>query len=233
MNRTDRLYALDEELRGVAPGYRSATQLAEHFEVSTRTIERDLSALQQSGVPIYAVTGRRGGYALDTAHTLPPLNFSAGEVTAIATALAAQHDGPFTASGRSALRKILAALGDVDAQQARELAERVHLYDLAPQRPRPPSVVEHAIVSRRVLTLDYTDRHGAPTDRIVEPLGVLGMAPNWYLWAWCRLRDAPRAFRLDRINGAVMHDEVAPMRHLDPAVDRDPYAAGRSLLGDD
>ncbi|MEM9517112.1 MAG: WYL domain-containing protein [Actinomycetota bacterium] len=233
MNRTDRLYALVEELRGAAPDYRSASQLAEHFEVSTRTIERDLSALQQSGVPIYAVTGRRGGYALDTAHTLPPLNFSAGEVAAIATALAAQQNGPFTASGRAALRKILAVLGDVDARQARELAERVHLYDVAPPRPRPPSVVEHAIVNRRVLTLDYTDRNGAPTDRIVEPLGVVGVAPNWYLWAWCRLRDAPRAFRLDRINGAVMHDEVAPMRHLDPAVDRYPHAAGRSLLGDD
>ncbi|MEM9516767.1 MAG: HTH domain-containing protein, partial [Actinomycetota bacterium] len=46
MNRTDRLYALVEELRGAAPDYRSASQLAEHFEVSTRTIERDLSALQ-------------------------------------------------------------------------------------------------------------------------------------------------------------------------------------------
>ncbi|MEM8620038.1 MAG: YafY family protein [Actinomycetota bacterium] len=233
MNRTDRLYALVEELRGAAPGHRSASQLAEHFEVSTRTIERDLSALQQSGVPIYAVTGRRGGYALDTAHTLPPLNFSAGEVTAIAVALASQDSTPFMASGRSALRKILAVLGDVDAHRARELAERVHLYDLAPERPRPPSVVEHAIVHRRVLTLDYTDRNGSPTDRVVEPLGVVGVAPNWYLWAWCRLRDAPRAFRLDRIQGAVMHDEIAPMRDLDPATDNFPQASSRALLGND
>jgi predicted DNA-binding transcriptional regulator YafY len=65
VNLTDRLYALVEELRAVAPGHRSTTWLAERFEVSARTIERDLSALQQSGVPIYATTGRRGGCAID------------------------------------------------------------------------------------------------------------------------------------------------------------------------
>ena len=65
MNRTDRLYALVEELRAVAPRPRSARQLAERYEVSARTIERDILALQESGVPIYAETGRRGGYAID------------------------------------------------------------------------------------------------------------------------------------------------------------------------
>ena len=52
MNRTDRLYALVEELRAVAPRPRSARQLAQRYEVSTRTIERDILALQESGVPI-------------------------------------------------------------------------------------------------------------------------------------------------------------------------------------
>ena len=88
MNRTDRLYALVEELRAEAPRPRSARQLAERYEVSTRTIERDILALQESGVPIYAETGRSGGYAIDKALTLPPLNFSAAEMVAIAVALA-------------------------------------------------------------------------------------------------------------------------------------------------
>ena len=70
MNRTDRLYALVEELRAIAPRPRSARQLAEHYEVSTRTVERDILALQESGVPIYAETGRWGGYAIDKAKAL-------------------------------------------------------------------------------------------------------------------------------------------------------------------
>lgn len=231
MNRTDRLYALVEELRAVAPAHRSTTWLAEHFEVSTRTVERDLSALQQAGVPIYATTGRRGGYAIDVQHTLPPLNLSAAEVVAVATALAQPSSSPFTQAGRSALQKILAALHEVDAAGARELASRIRLFDGPPGRPRPPAVVEHAIVQRRVLELDYVDKLGRSTARIVEPVAVLGLSPNWYLWAWCRMREAPRAFRLDRIRGAVMHDEFAPDRSLEVSEIAIPDLIGRGILG--
>jgi predicted DNA-binding transcriptional regulator YafY len=231
VNRTDRLYAIVEELRGRSPDWLSASALADRFEVSTRTIERDLSALQQAGVPIYATPGRRGGYALDTKHTLPPLNLTPGEVAAIATALSTEGATPFNASGRSALRKILAVLRDVDAEGARALAERIHLFDRPLDRPRPPVAVEFAILERRVVTLDYIDRNGTITDRTVEPVAVAGDAPNWYLWAWCRLRDAPRAFRLDRIRGAVIHDELAPDRGLDISLEF-PIAPGTSLLDD-
>ena len=230
MNRTDRLYALVEELRAAAPGSRTATWLSERFEVSTRTIERDLSALQQAGVPIFASVGRRGGYSIDSQHTLPPLNLSAAEVTAIATALAVDSSTPFTQAGRSALQKILAVLREVDADGARELAARVRLFGTDETRPRPPAVVEHAIVQRRVLQLDYVDRNGDGTSRPVEPVAVLGIHPSWYLWAWCRLRDAPRAFRLDRIRGAVMLDEVAPDRGLDPAQIEVSELIGRGIL---
>ena len=71
VNRTDRLYALVEELRVIAPRPRSASWLAGRFEVSVRTVERDISALQQSGVPVWAEAGRSGGYCLDKARTLP------------------------------------------------------------------------------------------------------------------------------------------------------------------
>ena len=231
VNRTDRLYALVEELRAVAPATRSAAVLAARFEVSTRTIERDLSALQQAGVPVYATAGRTGGYAIDTQHTLPPLNLSAAEVAAIATALAADAATPFTQAGRSALQKILAVLREVDADAARELASRIRLYGHAPGAPRPPAVIEHAMLQRRVLGLDYVDRQGQSTRRDVEPVALLGIHPNWYLWAWCRMRDAPRAFRLDRIGGAVMYDEVAPDRGLDPADIEVPDLIGRGILG--
>ncbi|MGH9288659.1 MAG: helix-turn-helix transcriptional regulator [Acidimicrobiales bacterium] len=78
MNRTDRLYALVDELRAVAPRARTARQMAARFEVSVRTIERDLGALQQAGVPIYATPGPGGGYAVDRDHTLPPCELHVG-----------------------------------------------------------------------------------------------------------------------------------------------------------
>jgi predicted DNA-binding transcriptional regulator YafY len=138
MNRTDRLYALVEELRALAPRPRSARQLAECYEVSTRTIERDILALQESGVPIYAETGRRGGYAIDKTLTLPPLNFTAAEMVAIAVSLAREENTPFAAATRSALRKVLATASAAQTAEAAELMDRVRLIGAArPGQPQP------------------------------------------------------------------------------------------------
>lgn len=231
VNRTDRLYALVEELRAVAPQWKSASSLAEHFEVSKRTIERDLSALQQAGVPIYATPGRRGGYTLDTQHTLPPLNLSAAEVAAIASALAVESSTPFTHAGRSALQKILAVLHEVDAESSRELAGRVRLFDRGNQINAPLRAVEQAIVERRVVEIEYGDKTKAVTTRTVEPVAVLGVQPHWYLWAFCRLRQSPRAFRLDRIRSAAILDELVQDRGLDPPDVELPDLIGRGILG--
>ena len=232
MNRTDRLYALVEELRAAAPQWRSASALAEHFEVSKRTIERDLSALQQAGVPIYATPGRRGGYALDVRHTLPPLNLSAAEVAAVASALAVDTSTPFTHAGRTALQKILAVLRELDAESTRELAARVRLFDEGAGGQRSLGAVEQAIVEERVVDIHYVDKTGEFTARTVEPVAVLGVKPHWYLWAYCRLREAPRAFRLDRIRFAGLRDERVPDRGLDPADVELPTLIGRGILGD-
>lgn len=231
MNRTDRLYALVEELRAVAPQWKSAGSLAEHFEVSKRTIERDLSALQQAGVPIYATPGRRGGYTLDIQHTLPPLNLSAAEVAAVASALAVESSTPFTHAGRTALQKILAVLREVDAESSRELASRVRLFDRGQENNAPLVAVEQAIVERRVVEIEYGDKRSAITKRTVEPVAVLGVKPHWYLWAFCRLRQAPRAFRLDRIRNATILDESVRDRGLDPADVELPDLISRGILG--
>ena len=110
MNRTDRLYAIVEELRAVSPRPRSARWLAERFEVSTRTVERDLSALQQAGTPIWAEPGRTGGYCLDRERTLPPINLTPQEAVAMAVALEGTAGTPFGSAARTAMRKLVTAM---------------------------------------------------------------------------------------------------------------------------
>jgi predicted DNA-binding transcriptional regulator YafY len=217
VNRTDRLYALVEELRAVAPRARTAHQLAARFEVSVRTVERDISALQQSGVPIWATPGPGGGYSVDPALTLPPLNFSADEATAIAVALATSGPIPFGDAARAALRKVVAAMSAGNREGARALVSRIHLLQEAGELERTPVVraVESAVTARKVLALDYVDRVGERTEgRLVEPYGLAGSEDHWYLMAWCRLRDGGRSFRLDRILAARVTDEPAPDREL-------------------
>ena len=211
VNRTDRLYALVEELRAVAPRPRSARWLADRFEVSARTIERDISALQQSGVPVWAEPGRTGGYCLDGDRTLPPVNFTPGEAMALAVALRQVAGTPFGQDGAAALRKVVAAMRKDDAEAARDLTARIYLVgDVDP--PPVPAVITDALAARRVLRIGYADRHGLVTRRDIEPLGYVGMAERWYLLAWCRMREALRAFRTDRIAAVAVTAQVPPSR---------------------
>ena len=290
MNRTDRLYAVVEELRAAAPRPRSARQLARKYEVSTRTIERDILALQDAGVPVYAETGRLGGYVIDPAFTLPPVNFTAPEMVAIAVSLARADGTPFAYAARSALRKVLAAAPAGQLAEAAEMMDRIRLIgidrsascgpggatSLAPadggacpngahpngahrngpdpnsanshsahpygthqdsahtesasrdgahpaRRPaaktasgqgrKPvPLAIQEAIATRHVLLIDYRDKQGAVTAREVEPVALAGTQTHWYLMGWCRLRNAARAFRMDRIVAAVDSGEPAPHR---------------------
>ena len=214
MNRTDRLYALVEELRAIAPRPRSARWLATRFELSARTIERDISALQQSGVPIYAEPGRTGGYCLDKARTLPPVNLTAGEAVAMALALQRLDGTPFQDPAGTALRKLVAAMQAEDASAARELAGCVHLVGRGGPASRVPRLVADALSARRVLRITYGDRAGAATVREIEPLGYVGSPSHWYLVAWCRLRQSIRAFRTDRIGVVTVTAEVPPPRPL-------------------
>ena len=237
MNRTERLYALVEEMRAVAPRPRTAHHLAARFEVSVRTVQRDLGALMEAGVPLYATPGPGGGYAIDPAHTLPPVNFTSDEAAALAIALARPGTSPLAGALRSALRKLVAAMPAAEVDAARRLAGRFHLASRPADAPTPGDTadaadaasgggmptgpaaraVEAALVAGRVVEIDYCDRHGEMTRRAVEPVAIVNPGTSWYLVGHCRLRDDTRAFRLDRVLAAGVTDEPAPERDIDPA----------------
>lgn len=218
MNRTDRLYALVEELRARAPRLRTAAWLAAHFEMSVRTIERDLSALQQSGTPIFATPGRAGGYGIDPSMTLPPLNFTPAEAAAVAAALL-PGASPLPLAARSAAQKVTAALRGADAAAARELGERLRWFPLRAhphtehvggeqqERAAVAAAIERGVVCGLAVELFYADREGTPSRRVIEPVALMAREQAWYVAGWCRLRLAPRLFRLDRIVSAVVTEE--------------------------
>jgi predicted DNA-binding transcriptional regulator YafY len=204
MNRIDRLYALVEELRAAGPRGRTARRLAEHFEVSVRTIERDLSALGQAGVPLSSRHGRRGGYVLDRSMTLPPLNFTPREAAAVAVALSRSEHVLWARDARSALNKIVAAMPERAVREARSTVETVRL--LVQPVPGPDAeiadVIWRAVRENEVLRIRYLDAGGVETTREVEPQHVV-VGPNGsYLTAWCHLRRDDRVFRMDRITAA-------------------------------
>jgi predicted DNA-binding transcriptional regulator YafY len=216
MNRTERLYALVEELRARAPRLMRAAEAARRFEVSTRTIERDLLALQEAGVPIWAQPGPGGGYSLNVEATLPPLNLTPTEAAAVATALAATRAMPFAEAGRSALTKLTAVMAATPKDTAARLVRHIRVVQ-GPGGPDSPiaETIQRALLDGVAMELSYRDGHERETVRVVEPVGVFSTHHGWYLAAWCRLRDEPRSFRLDRISRAHLTAEPVASRPLD------------------
>ena len=213
MNRIDRLFALATVLQ--ARGLVRAEDLAAHFEVSRRTIYRDVAALSEVGVPVVAHPGQ--GYSLADGFFLPPVVFTRAEATALALGgrlHASRADGLLVAATETAAAKI-AALLPPDAR-----AEVARLTD-AVRFPAPPAGearidleeprlarLRRAIVDRRLVAIRYHGRgRGETTERRVEPRTLTYVDGAWYLAGHCRLRDAERAFRLDRIDHLVALDE--------------------------
>ena len=222
MNRVDRLYALVEELRADPGRPRSAGALARRFEVSTRTVERDINALQQAGVPIYAEVGRRGGYVLDRRHTLPPLNVDAHELVALALVAAALEGTPLHRPARSAVAKVVAGMPEASVRAARRLVARIRLVGPLTAAPGDERPAPALLPLDEVVELDYADRFGNRSVREVELVGYVVRGSHWYAVGWCRLRRGARAFRLDRIQAVRRTGERAPEReleHLDVDVD--------------
>ncbi|MFF1529136.1 helix-turn-helix transcriptional regulator [Cellulomonas sp. NPDC058312] len=222
MKRAERQYALVDLLRGARRPW-SAARLARELEVSTRTIERDIRSLQLAGVPLYAEHGATGGYAILPEYSLPPLNLTAAESLAVLAGLALLDSSPYQAATRRARAKIAAVMGEEHRAPVQELLGRMQVIDAAVPTDGgvPLGMLSDAIAARRVVRLTYVgedagDGDPATTVRDVETMGLLRGADTWMLVGWCRLRDAIRGFRIERITRLELLDEVAPDR--DPAL---------------
>lgn len=199
MTRTERLQALTEALRRAGAQGRTAESLAVEFEVAPRTVKRDLAALDAAGLPVWGRTGPGGGYGLSERASLPPVNLSPGQALALGAAVAASQGAPFADAARTAMGKVLDVLDPLARQRATTLAARVWV-DAPPAAPRRTmSVLEKALVDQRCVRITFTDLRGATTRREVEPMIFALRRGQWYLIAWCRLREGIRWFEVSRI----------------------------------
>jgi predicted DNA-binding transcriptional regulator YafY len=208
MNRMDRLFGLVLQLQ--AHGRRTSRELAGAFEVSQRTIYRDVQALCEAGVPVVALPGQ--GYSLTEGYFLPPLMFTgleAGALSIGADYVARSLGPPFRSAAESAQAKLGNALTAESRRELRDVQESIQIVQTETQPAhRYLREIRDAIVGRRVLDITYhTYGRPAPSDRIVEPYGLLHFGRAWQLLAYCRLRQSPRVFRLDRIDMVRVLDE--------------------------
>jgi predicted DNA-binding transcriptional regulator YafY len=213
MNRVDRLVAI--ALRLQSRRVVRAEDLAAHFEISVRTVYRDLAALGEAGVPIIGEAGV--GYSLVKGYHLPPVMFTAEEASALSIG-GKLVDHLTDASLRKQMDSALAKVRSVLPRDRQDYLDRLERSTAIVSRtastiPRLSSEaltpIQRALAERRVLALDYQGGQRLElTKRHVEPLGLVYYSDNWHLIAHCRLRRDFRDFRTDRIVKLELRNEL-------------------------
>jgi predicted DNA-binding transcriptional regulator YafY len=207
MNRTDRLLAIVLELQ--AKGWLRAEDLAATFEVSKRTVYRDMQALAESGVPVMSSPGQ--GYSLMEGYFLPPLSFTQEEALMLLLGgdfMAQTFDAEYQRAARAATSKIAAVLNEEQREALKSLENAMRFvastFDFT-LNPEMLQRIRRAVIQSRTVRFEYHARHtedvgGEKTLREADPYAILHWDRYWYLIAYCHLRKAVRIFRLDRID---------------------------------
>ena len=202
LNRLDRIAALLVQLQS-RPVVK-ASEMAERFGVSLRTIYRDMTTLCEAGVPICGNSGI--GYSLVEGYKLPSLMFSKEEAMAFLTAekiieqlTDAQNSNYF----RQGMDKIRAALRAVDKKYLHDMDDTIAVYksrNVGESLPNLMQIILGSINDKLIVEIDYTNADENNSRRALEAVGITYSHPRWYLSAWCHLREEYRMFRLDRIS---------------------------------
>lgn len=228
MKRTERLFALAEALRARRTGV-TAEELASRFSVSLRTMYRDLDALREAELPLAAERGRGGGYALDRAYSLPPVNFDVREavVLLVLGRLASElRLVPFTQTLGSALDKVRAALPPAGQRRLETLSRGLTFVGVPAQASHEAvrRVVETAWFEARPMRITYLGSDSVLSVRTVRLESVVLERTTTFLQCHDLERDEPRQFRLHKIERAeLLEADATPVA---PPPTRDARVTG-------
>lgn len=211
MNRIDRLSAILIQLQ--SKRVVTAKEISKRFNISVRTVYRDIRALEAAGIPIGSDAGL--GYYLVEGYHLPPIMFTTEEACALITAgklmdmFSDQHlKGHF----RSALFKIKAVLKDEDKEYIDVLQNNIEVYNVAEDSACSPGFfteIQSALCKKNVILIEYrSPKNPEATFRNIEPISLGFYDFHWHLIAFCRLRNEYRDFRIDRIHKLFFTEEV-------------------------
>ena len=200
MNRIDRLMSILLTIQ--SKKFVPTKFLAEKYELSERTIYRDIKALNEIGVPVYFEPQK--GYGLLEGYFLPPLTFTVEEANSLLLLknLAEKFtDQSITKITNTALDKIKAGLKYNDQKKFEEISSKQETY--IPDHVNTSdylSKIQNAIIDKQILKITYTDNRNQQSQREIEPIGLIFYTEQWHLLAWCWLRKDYRDFKTNKIN---------------------------------
>ena len=201
-----------------------AQELADLFEVSPRTIYRDIDTINRAGIPVRSTSGVGGGFEIMQNYKLDKKVFSTADLSTLLMGLSGLSNMVRGDELVNALAKVKSFIPADRAKDIEVKAERIHI-DLRPwmgNRSIQPYLeqIKTALEESRLLTFEYSDLHGNKTVRIVEPYQLVLKGSHWYLQGYCHKRSDYRLFKLSRMSNLQTRAETfTPREYQKPILD--------------
>lgn len=201
-----------------------AKELADFFEVSPRTIYRDIDAINMAGIPVRSTSGVGGGFEIMEQYKIDRKVFSTADLSAILMGLSSLSNMIRGDELVNALAKIKSF---IPAERAREIelkANQIQI-DLSPwmgNRNIQPylEIIQTALQESKQLSFEYLDRYGNRTARIAEPYQLVLKSSRWYWQGYCQKRNDFRLFKLSRtFNLKILEEFFTPREYQKPQLD--------------
>ncbi|MCC3374178.1 YafY family protein [Cohnella sp. REN36] len=184
----------------------STTEFAQLFNVSKRTILRDMETLSLSNIPIYSVNGIHGGYGIMDEYKFDKRLLTSSDLESILTALGGLEQILISEDVEVTIKKIEAMVSPLSPKGSIQ----VSFYDWEGRSEIRPTLkrCQEAILARRIISFDYLDKNGMKTNRMVEPYQLHFSETSWYLKGFCLHRMRYRTFKLSRIDHLHMDEQT-------------------------
>ena len=217
MNRIDRLSAILVQLQ--SRSLVKARQIADRFDISLRTVYRDIQALEEAGIPIIGNPGI--GYSLVDGYRLPPLMFSQAEALAFLTAeklIDELTDAGSSEHYRAGMDKIRAVMRFADKNSMEDMENNMGvLRTRKPEMAHSLNMIQllmESIYKKRVVHISYfSDYKKEVSERTIEPIGIFFSKTNWYLIAYCQIKKQYRTFKVKRLQALEVSDITFTTQH--------------------
>ncbi len=201
-----------------------AHELADMFEVSPRTIYRDIDAINMAGIPICSTPGVGGGFEIMQNYKIDKKVFSTTDLSAILMGLSSLTNMMWGDELVNALAKVKSFI-PADRVKDIELKANQFYVDLRPwmgNRNIQPylEMIKTAIQESKLLSFEYIDQHGNKTVRTAEPYQLVLKSSHWYLHGYCHIRNDFRLFKLSRTSNLQIQEEsFTPRDYQKPQVE--------------
>lgn len=202
----------------------STTEFSKLFNVSKRTILRDMETLGYSNIPIYAINGVHGGYGIMDEYKLDKRLLSSKDLENILTALGGLGQILFSDEVELTIKKIDAMIGSASWKGSIHLS--FYDWEGRSEMLQTLNICQESILKKKLISFDYIDKDGNVTKRMIEPYQLHFSEMSWYLKGFCLDRQSYRTFKCSRIDHLHMEEQTFnPRDYLSEQEHRASYSA--------